>query len=258
MGEISPRSAQGIRFAADIIRGSKNAIVLTGAGISTPSGIADFRSTHTGLWSQVNPYEVASLAAFRYQPEKFFAWLRPLAQGIRNSAPNPAHISLARLEQAGYIKAIITQNVDGLHQRSGSTNVLEVHGTLTTLSCGSCFQQVKSDDFLHAFLDCGEIPRCPRCLGQLKPDVILFGEQLPARTWLKAQAISKECDLMIVAGSSLEVLPVAGLPMRAVEHGAHLIIINQTETYIDVRADVVFTEDVAQIIPRIASEVLDD
>lgn len=257
MGEISQKSAQGIRFAADIIRGSKNAIVLTGAGISTPSGIADFRSVNTGLWSQYDPYEVASLASFRYQPEKFFNWIRPLVQGIHNSQPNPAHIGLARLEKAGYIKTVITQNIDGLHQRSGSRKVLEVHGTLNTLTCGSCFQQVQSVNFMHAYLEFGEIPRCPNCTGQLKPDIILFGEQLPAHTWLEALNVSKGCDLMIVAGSSLEVLPVAGLPMRAVENGAHLIIINQTPTYIDVRADVVFTDDVAIVIPMIANEVLD-
>jgi len=257
MGEISPNSAQGIRLAADILRGSKNAIVLTGAGISTHSGIADFRSSNNGLWTRFDPFEVASLTSFRHRPENFFSWMRPLALGIRDAQPNAAHTSLARLEKAGYIKTVITQNIDGLHQRSGSTNVLEVHGTLDTLTCGSCFQQVSSAGFLQPYLENGEIPCCPNCAGQLKPDVVLFGEQLPAQVWLKAQSVSKECDLMIVAGSSLEVLPVAGLPMRAVEHGAHLIIINQTQTYIDVRADVVFTEDVAVILPQIASEVLD-
>ncbi len=249
---------QGIRGAAEIILQARQTVVLTGAGISTPSGIPDFRSPDSGLWNQYDPFEVASLESFRYNPEKFFHWIRPLAIGMHLAAPNPAHLALARLEQAGYIKTIITQNIDGLHQKAGAINVLEVHGSMQTLTCVSCFQKVEAVGYIEAFLERGDIPYCKRCRHVLKPDVILFGEQLPVRTWLKAQEVSKQCDLMIVAGSSLEVLPVAGLPMRALENGAHLIIINQSETYLDVRADVVFHDDVAAILPRIADEVLDD
>jgi NAD-dependent deacetylase len=124
------------------------------------------------------------------------------------------------------------------------------------LTCVRCYQQVNAR--LHPYLDHGELPHCPDCNGLLKPDVVLFGEQMPVRTWLKAQEACKKCDLMIVAGSSLEVLPVAGLPMRAIENGAHLIIINRSNTYLDVRADVVFSEDVAEVIPTIVTEVLGD
>ncbi len=247
---------QRIIAAADIIREHEKEVVLTGAGISTPSGIPDFRSPDSGLWEKYDPFEVASLSSFRYNPEKFFAWMRSLAMNMRNAQPNPAHFGLARLEQAGYIKTIITQNIDELHQRAGSKNVLEVHGSLGTLTCTSCYRQVQSSSYVEAYLDRGEIPHCPECGQLLKPDIVLFGEQLPARTWLKAVEASKTCDLMIVAGSSLEVLPVAGLPMRAIENGAHLIIINHSNTYLDVRADVVFHEDVAEIIPLIAAEVL--
>ena len=258
MGELSERTLQGIRYAADIISACRRTVVLTGAGISTPSGIPDFRSEGSGLWNRYNPFEVASQAAFRYKPENFFNWLRPLALTIFNAQPNTAHISLARLESAGLLQTIITQNIDRLHQRAGSKNILEVHGTLDTMTCVSCFRQVDSQPYVQAYLAHGEVPHCHECGSVLKPDIILFGEQLPARTWLKAMEVSKKCDLMIVAGSSLEVLPVAGLPMRAVENGAHLIVVNRSETYIDVRADVVLLEDVAVVLPCIVKEVLGD
>jgi NAD-dependent protein deacetylase/lipoamidase len=258
MVDYSKRSAQEIHNAADIIRASKHGAVLTGAGISTDSGLPDFRSPESGLWQRYDPFEVASLDTFRYHPEKFYSWIRPLMSGIRTADPNPAHIGLARLEQMGYIQTIITQNIDGLHQQAGSTNVLEVHGSFRTLTCTNCFCQYDSANYLKPYLELGEMPYCPECHHILKPDIILFGEQLPVRTWLKAREVSKHCDVMIVAGSSLEVLPAAGLPMLAIENGAHLIIINKTQTYLNVRADVVFLGDVAEVIPRIVAEVVDD
>jgi NAD-dependent deacetylase len=186
----------------------------------------------------------------------FYRWMRPLAKNIGSARPNPAHIALARLEQAGIVRTVVTQNIDNLHQRAGSLNVLEVHGTLSTLTCVSCYVQTPAEDYLQNYMETSAIPRCPQCSGVLKPDVILFGEQLPAMVWLKAERAARECDAMIVIGSSLEVLPVAGLPVKALDAGAHLIIINQSQTYIDVRADVVFREDVMDILPYIADEVL--
>jgi NAD-dependent deacetylase len=248
---------RGIQCAADIIRSSRNTVALTGAGISTPSGIPDFRTPTSGLWEKYDAFEVASLNAFRYNPENFFNWMRPLARDIHTASPNPAHLGLAQLEEAGYLQTIITQNIDGLHQQAGSKLVLEVHGSLLSLTCVRCYQQHAASDFIDAYVEQGIIPRCSKCSNYLKPDVVLYGEQLPARTWLKAQETCKRCDLMIVAGSSLEVLPVAGLPMRAIDRGAHLIIINQSHTYVDVRADLVLNADVALAIPWIVQEVLD-
>jgi len=246
----------GVRCAVEIIHSSQRSVVLTGAGVSTPSGIPDFRSTNTGIWEKYDPFEVASLSAFRYNPTRFYEWMRTLATGIQEASPNPAHYGLAKLEEVGYIQTVITQNIDRLHQRAGSKNVLEVHGSMGTLSCTRCYRTVSSQGYLEAYLLHGEIPYCPDCHNVLKPDLVLMGEQLPAKTWLKAQEACKKCDLMIVAGSSLEVLPVAGLPMRALENGAHLILINHSTTYLDVRADVVLHEDVAEIIPSIVSELL--
>jgi NAD-dependent deacetylase len=258
MSDLSDVAQMDIRCAADIIRASKHGVALTGAGISTPSGIPDFRSTDTGLWQRYDPFEVASLASFRYDPAKFYGFMRDIALQIHHAQPNLAHVGLATLEQRGYIQTIITQNIDGLQQHAGSRNVLEVHGTMDSLTCVGCYSKYAARDFFKAYLDNGCIPRCPRCEGVLKPDLILFGEQLPAKTWLQALKASKACDMMIVAGSSLEVLPVAGLPMRALENGAHLILINHSKTYIDVRADVVFHENVEVIIPRIVAAVLEE
>jgi NAD-dependent deacetylase len=245
-----------LRCAGEIIRASKKGVVLSGAGISTPSGIPDFRSAKSGLWERFDPLEVASLLTFRYNPEKFYDWMRPLALTIHQARPNPAHLGLAQLQRAGYIQSIVTQNIDGLHQRAGAENVLEVHGSLETMTCIDCYRQVPSGSYTQAYLEAGVTPRCPGCKNILKPDLVLFGEQLPSRTWLKAERACRDCDLMIVAGSSLEVLPAAGLPMRALENGAHLIIINQSPTYLDVRADVVFHEDLAQIVPLMVNAVL--
>jgi NAD-dependent deacetylase len=257
MPGLKEDSLSGVRYAAEIIRGSKRSVALTGAGISTPSGIPDFRSQNSGIWEKYDPFEVASLSAFRYNPQVFFQWMRSLAQEIYSAQPNPAHESLASLEQLGYIQTIVTQNVDALHQKAGSRNVLEIHGSMRTLTCTSCYRTHSSDPYLQAYLDTGEIPHCPECGSVLKPDLVLMGEQLPSRIWLKAQEACRNCDLMIVAGSSLEVLPVAGLPMRALENGAHLILINHSSTYLDVRADVVLHEDLAEVLPCILKAVIE-
>lgn len=256
MMAFSSQTKTNIEYTAELLRKAKYAVVLTGAGISTPSGIPDFRSEGTGLWSRDEPLEVASLSTFRTDPERFFVWFRPLASQIFNAAPNPAHEALAELEKAGRIQCIITQNIDALHHKAGSRYVIEMHGTLRTLSCAQCFKKAEAKDYLQAFAEQGELPRCPDCNGLLKPDVILFGEQLPQKAWYDAQRESRRCDLMLVAGSSLEVLPVAGLPMQAIDRGAHLVILNNAETYLNVRADVVIQEDVAAIMPAIAEQVI--
>lgn len=256
MISFSAQTQTSIEFAADLFRQSKHAVVLTGAGFSTPSGIPDFRSTGTGLWSKDQPMDVASLTTFRTAPQRFFEWFRPLASQIFYAQPNRAHTALADLEKAGRIDSIITQNIDTLHQKAGSQTVIEMHGTMKTLTCTQCYHQVNAELCINAFVEKGEIPHCPKCNQTLKPDVILFGEQLPQAAWVKAQQAARQCDLMLVAGSSLEVLPVAGLPMQALDRGAHLIIINNTETYLNMRADVVILEDLATIIPAIAEKVI--
>jgi NAD-dependent deacetylase len=247
---------EGIEFIARLLCNARHAIILTGAGLSTPSGIPDFRSEGTGLWSRDEPLEVASLQTFRTRPEEFYAWFRPLAARIFNAQPNAAHQALSGLERAGRVQALITQNIDRLHQKAGSQGVIELHGSVGTLSCTACFRKFPSQPYLQPFIEQGRMPRCPACGAVLKPDVILFGEELPQQAWFEARRASRNCDLMLVAGSSLEVMPVAGLPMQALEGGAHLVIINNSPTYINVRADAALQGDVADIIPAIAQQVL--
>jgi NAD-dependent deacetylase len=244
--------------AADLMREARHAIALTGAGSSTSSGIPDFRTAESGLWTRFQPMEVASLSAFRRQPEDFFEWLRPLACKMRSAQPNPAHLALADLEQRGHIQAIITQNFDGLHQRAGSKQVIEVHGSMKSMTCIGCYRQYEAEDLIEGYIDEGTIPRCKACNKILKPDVVLFEEQLPATTWVEARQQASACDLMIVAGSSLVVMPVAGLPMTALKSEAQVIVINKSSTYIDDRAAAVLTGDVADIIPALRAEIFND
>jgi NAD-dependent deacetylase len=245
-----------IAQASSLIRQSTNVVALTGAGISTPSGIPDFRSQGSGLWTKYLPMEVASLTTFRTNPELFFTWLHPLASHMLLAQPNEAHYALADLERAGILKTIITQNIDALHTRGGSRHVLEIHGTFNTLTCVGCYRQYLSTGIIEDYIDNMTIPRCQLCNSILKPDVILYEEQLPMRTWLKAEEASKTCDLMLVAGTSLEVMPSARLPVDALESKARLVIINCTETYVDERADVILRGDVAKVLPSLVAEIL--
>lgn len=256
LASISLANRAAVEDAAVLIRNAERGVVLTGAGISTPSGIPDFRSEGSGLWSRDEPMEVASLTTFRTAPERFFNWFHPLAAQIFNAQPNPAHLALAEFERSGHVRTIITQNIDALHQKAGSQNVVEMHGTLRTMSCTGCFQKFEATPYITPYIATGKIPQCLSCNGILKPDVILFGEQLPQMAWYEAQRAARQCDLMVIAGSSLEVLPVARLPMQALDRGAHLIIINNTPTYLNVRADVVIMDDVAATLPVIAKRVL--
>jgi len=256
MSSFPPAVQAGIEFAAELLGSAKRAVVLTGAGLSTPSGIPDFRSEGTGLWSEDEALEVASLSTFRAHPERFYAWFRPLAAQILGARPNEAHQALADLERRGQLQSIATQNVDTLHQKAGTREVIEIHGTIATLTCTQCFQKVDAPPYLAPFVERGVVPVCRQCGAVLKPDVILFGEQLPQAAWLRAQGACRSCDLMIVAGCSLEVLPVAGLPMQALDCGAHLLIINNRPTYLDARADACLEGDVAQILPAIAQKVI--
>jgi NAD-dependent deacetylase len=244
-----------IKQAADLLQSSRYTVALSGAGISTPSGIPDFRSESGGLWKRFNPMEVASLLAFRTRPQKFFDWFRPLAHKIFEAEPNPAHTSLAELESMGMLSAIITQNIDGLHQKAGSMKVIEVHGSLNTLTCGQCYQSTDVEQIRQAYLDEGTIPTCKSCEGILKPDVILFGEQMPISPWRAAETEIRKCDLLLIIGSSLEVNPVAKLPFEVVSNGGKLIIINKQVTYINSRAEVIFRENAAKVLPAIMETI---
>ncbi|HQE19845.1 MAG TPA: NAD-dependent deacylase, partial [Aggregatilineales bacterium] len=244
--------------AAALLRSARYAVALTGAGISTPSGIPDFRSPNSGLWSQHDPFEVASMVGFRYNPRSFFDWIRPLARRMLEAQPNPAHIALARLEALGIIRSVITQNIDMLHTRAGSRQVYEVHGHMRLATCVECFAEVETESFIWRFIEEGDIPRCAGCGGVLKPNVILFGEALPIRVLRAAQREARICDVMLIAGSSLEVAPVSDLPIIAKAHGAQLIVVNYDETFVDDDAAVVIHDDVATVLPRLVEALEGD
>lgn len=239
-----------IRAARRLLSGAQHVVALTGAGISTPSGIPDFRSSESGLWSYEDPMEVASIWAFRRRPEAFFQWVRPLTHTILKAAPNSAHQALATAERLGMLKAVLTQNIDDLHRRAGSLRVLELHGHLREATCLKCYRVVPAGALLDQFVREGEMPRCA-CGGVLKPNVVLFGEMLPQDVWYEAEAEAQRCDVMLVAGSSLEVAPVSDLPALATRTGARLIIVNYDHTEMDAQADVVIHADVAKVLPAI-------
>lgn len=218
---------------ARMVTNAGKCVVLTGAGISTESGIPDFRSPGTGLWSQVDPMAVLSATAFRTRPEAFYQFILKLCETTQAAEPNDGHRALATLEEMGFVDVLVTQNIDGLHQRAGSKNVLEVHGHLRTGTCVKCGKTYDMGLVLDAVRR-GELPRCSACRAMIKPDVVLFEDPLPIDFVLAQQAVI-ECDLLIAVGSSLEVAPVCYLPALA----SHLAIINLMPTGYDSRADVV-------------------
>lgn len=239
-------------LAARLIRDSKMTVALTGAGISTPSGIPDFRSPNSGLWEKYDPFEVATIEAFNRTPERFFEFMAPFGRILRDAAPNPAHKALAELEKRGLLKSVITQNIDNLHQSAGSGNVIELHGNTLHGTCRSCHARRGVEDMPDSFN--GEVPRC-KCGGVIKPNVVLFGEMLPMEALMQAQLDAAGCDVMLVAGSSLTVTPASMLPQAAAQAGAHIIVVNLQETYIDHRADVVIREKVEIALPAILDQI---
>lgn len=242
-----------IEQAAALLAQSKHAVALTGAGISTPSGIPDFRSPGSGLWENADPSQVASILGFSRRPQDFYDWIHPLAKLTLAARPNAAHLALAHLEKNGPLRSVITQNIDMLHSKAGSDTVYEVHGHMREMTCMRCYHVFDSAPFMELFLETQAVPLCTHCAGVLKPNVILFGEQLPVRVLEKAKEQSRLCDVMVVVGSSLEVAPVGDLPFVAVGNGARLIIINFEETYADRYADVVIHADVVEVLPQLAA-----
>ena len=256
--KISRDLNESLNQALQLLQEARDVVVLTGAGISTPSGIPDFRSDSTGLWSFTNPFEVATIWAFREHPQRFYDWIRPLARDVLKARPNPAHLALTQLEQMGKVSAIITQNIDGLHQKAESERVLEIHGHLRTIGCLDCGYRASSDPHLRKFIDAGDMPICPQCGSVMKPDVVLFGEPLPHDVVVAAQEAALHCDLMLVVGSSLEVMPAADLPALAVRSGSKLIIATLGLTPLDHLADVILRGDVAQTMPWLARQLQED
>jgi NAD-dependent deacetylase len=218
---------------AELMIERRPCVVLSGAGISTESGIPDFRSP-TGIWTQYDPLEYATIEAFEERPAKVWEFYGLRLAKLKDARPNDGHRALAELERRGWIEAVITQNIDRLHERAGTRELVEVHGSIRTSSCGGCGAVVS----LQAVLALLPVPLCPRCAHVLKPDVVLFGELLPEAAMSEAMRLAREAGLLLVVGSSLEVYPVAGLPLETLAAGGALAIVNRGGTPFDVRAAV--------------------
>jgi NAD-dependent deacetylase len=220
---------------AELIRQSRSTVALTGAGVSVPSGIPDFRTPETGLWAKVDPMEVAHIDVFERDPARFWSYYRPRFQALGDKRPNAGHEALAELERQGVIEGVITQNIDRLHSAAGSQNVVEVHGSIATSSCRSCAASYGLDQ-MDALFDVDGVAFCAGCSGPVKPDVVLFGEMLPEGAMRKAQQLAEAAELLICAGSSLAVYPVAGLPALTLERGGSLAIVTKGPTPYDSEA----------------------
>lgn len=242
-----------IEQAAAMLASARRVVALTGAGISRPSGIPDFRSD-SGIWAQYDPMEVASLRSFRRDPRPFYGWYSSLYRTIQKAEPNPAHHAITMIQDTGRLEAVITQNVDGLHQRAGTREVYEMHGHNRSASCQECGATVPFSALLGD-IHRERVPYCS-CGGAFKPDVVLFDEELPRGIFWLAQRAVERCDVLIVAGTSLEVFPVSDLPLAALRRGARIIVVNFEETYIDEQAEVVLHEDVADALPAIVNRML--
>jgi NAD-dependent deacetylase len=229
---------------AELIRESSCTVALTGAGISVPSGIPDFRSPGTGLWTKVDPMKVAHIDAFRRDPKAFWDYYRPRFAMLGDKRPNPAHEALAELERRGQLAAVITQNIDRLHRAAGSQRVIEVHGSIETSSCQVCGASFGLAEVADLFVD--GVAECRLCCGPVKPDVVLFGELLPEEAMAEAQDLASRADLMLCVGSSLEVYPVAGLPELTLSSGGQVAIVTRSRTPYDGAAAVKLDGDVVE------------
>lgn len=241
-----------VDLAAKLILEASSAIAFTGAGISVESGIPHFRG-EGGLWTRFDPYKVAHIDTLRRDPRQY--WSYSLNYRRTGAQPNPAHLALTRLQQQGKLGAVITQNTDGLHQKAGSRDVIELHGSsagVVCLDCAATFPREQIDAINRT--QCP--PPCPSCQGpHLKPTVVLFGEPLPAAALSRAQSASREADLVLVIGSSLQVYPAAGIPRLALANGARLCILNAEPTPLDEAASVVIHGKAGETLPRIAERL---
>jgi NAD-dependent deacetylase len=235
---------------AELMREQRPCVVLTGAGVSTESGIPDFRSA-TGIWAQYDPMEYATIDAFLADPAKVWDFYGKRLAVLGDAEPNAGHRALAELEARGWVQAVITQNIDRLHERSGTRELVEVHGSIRTSSCLDCGTVVPFDEVVQLL----PVPQCPNCGRVLKPDVVMFGELLPAAQIARAEQLARGAGLMLVVGSSLEVYPVAGLPRDTLANGGVLAIVNRGSTPFDARASVVLDAGAGEALTALSDRL---
>ena len=237
--------------AAELWRKARCVLVLTGAGISVPSGIPDFRSPG-GLWERHRPEEVATLQALRANPARVWHFLLEADKLLGDAQPNPAHLALAELEQAGKVQGIVTQNIDGLHQRAGSHNVIEFHGSARRYYCMGCHRDYAPE--LVRNLDATNIPwRCDHCNQVIRPDIVFFNERIPQEALDKAFDLAQRADLAMIVGTSGEVAPANSLPSRVKYQGGRVLEINLGQTAYAALADLRLELSAERILPRISA-----
>jgi NAD-dependent deacetylase len=243
-----------IRFAGQAIRDADSVVAMTGAGVSTASGIPDFRGDG-GLWETHDPSDF-HISRFENSPAEFWRDRLELRETLHEADPEPnaAHGALANLESQGHLDALVTQNIDGLHHAAGSEELIEIHGSGERVVCRDCGRRSVAGPVRERVRDGDCPPRCG-CDGLLKPDVVLFGEQLPEHALLRSHALAEKSDVFLVAGSSLAVEPAASLPHTAADNGATAILVNFDRTSLAERAEYDFRMDVTDVLPRLAAAV---
>lgn len=239
-----------VRQAGSLLRAARHAVVFTGAGVSAESGIPTYRG-QDGLWRRYDPYQVASIERFRADPSRYWEVALERGREMRQAEPNPAHRAIAALEEAGQVEAVVTQNTDGLHQRAGSRQVLELHGNARWVRCLDC-GAVEPRPQVQARLPRELPPHCLLCRrDRLKPTVVFFGEALPQDVLRRSFELAEDCDAMLCVGSSLVVYPAADIPWRALRRGVPVIVCNDEPTPLDPRATVVLRGRAGELLPQV-------
>ncbi|UCD01471.1 MAG: NAD-dependent protein deacylase [Promethearchaeota archaeon] len=255
MDKLKEIDKESIKKAANLLVKAKNAIVLTGAGISTESGIPDFRG-EGGIWEKYEPEIYGDIQAFLKDPSKFWQMAEDIAPTLFNAKPNPGHYSIAELEKMNIIKAVITQNIDELHQKAGTVIVYEVHGNINRFTCLGCRASYNKEQLLRKLKREKNLqPLCDFCAAPLKPSVVLFGENLPNFEKYMSIDLAKKADIMLIAGSSLMVAPICDLPLYTLRNGGKIIILNDEPTYLDKRAEIVINNKTGVVLPLILKKI---
>ena len=247
-----------IAKGADMMKKAHKILIFSGAGMSTESGIPDFRSPG-GVWSKYDPsdFYFDKFISSEKRREKYWEMSTEFYDTMKDAVPNPAHLAIKALEDSGKILAIVTQNIDHLHHKAGNSpeKIIEIHGTAFSVSCLSCGKSYNRDDIQQRLLSGVKVPYCDDCGGILKPDTISFGQAMPEDKMADALAYARECDLCIVLGSSLVVYPAASVPEQAVRNGARLMILNRDQTPLDAMADLVCNESVSEALGAMVRDI---
>ncbi len=250
---MSLSSTSAATRLAELIRSARRVVALTGAGVSVPSGIPDFRTPGSGIWEDVDPMEVAHIEVFRRDPLRFWGFYGDRFATLSGKQPNGAHHALVELERRGLLTAVVTQNIDGLHSLAGTRDLIEVHGSIAHASCPRCGVRYELEAVRDRLAESPEgVPRCD-CTAALKPDVVLFGELLPEAAMARASALAASCDLLLCVGSSLEVYPVAQLPQLTLAACGQVALVTKGRTPYDEDAVLKLDGDVVDALEAVVA-----